>query len=213
MRVNPMLTVIVRCSGILLVAEVLIFQIACSPIQTTPTMTSQGDGAATSFTEGTASPTITEVAQSPLQTPLPVTARPDRGATGFQEETRPLITTTVETAIAPQEDEMPSRDNPKLDSSLNQLLAAYHQGGLAEAQVFVEKRRMVLKDDRVQVEVIAPEEAAIPSLKETIEAVGGEYQGHYQTLLQALVPIDALEALAQRPEVQVIRQPQRPVTQ
>jgi hypothetical protein len=127
------------------------------------------------------------------------------------EETMPLITTTVGTAMAPQEIERPSRGHPKLESSLNQLLEAYHRGGLAEAQAFATMHMMVIEGDRVQVEVMATEEAAIPGLKETVETVGGEYQGHYKTLLQALIPIDDLESLAERPGVQVVRLPQRAV--
>jgi hypothetical protein len=69
-----------------------------------------------------------------------------------------------------------------------------------------------LSNDLVKVEVIATEEAAILSLKETVEAVGGEYQGHYQNLLQVLVPIDTLDSLAGQTGVQVIRPPRRPMT-
>jgi hypothetical protein len=112
--------------------------------------------------------------------------------------------------IAPQEIKRPSEGNPKLGSSLNQLLEAYHQGGLAEAQAFATVHMIVLDDNRVQVEVVASTEA-MSDLIAAIEAVGGEYQTHYQNLLQALVPIDALESLAQRSDVQAIREPQRAV--
>ena len=105
---------------------------------------------------------------------------------------------------------LPKEGNPKLGSSLNQLVEAYDRGGLAEAQAFARTRGMVLRDDRVQVEVVAAGEA-MSDLIEAVEAVGGEYQGHYETLLQALVPIVALESLAERPDVQVIREPQRAV--
>ena len=105
---------------------------------------------------------------------------------------------------------LPKEGNPKLGSSLNQLLEAYRSGGLAEAQAFAKTREMVLRDDRVQVEVVAAREA-MSDLREAVEAVGGEYQGHYETLLQALVPIGALESLAERADVQVIREPQRAV--
>jgi len=126
-------------------------------------------------------------------------------------ETGPLITVTVATAlIAPQEIERPSRGNPKLGSSLNQLLEAYRQGGMAEAQAFAEMHGMVLDDNRVQVQVITATEA-MSDLIAAIEAVGGEYQGHYEAVVQALVAIDALESLAQRPDVQAIREPRRPV--
>jgi hypothetical protein len=117
---------------------------------------------------------------------------------------------TVESAIAPQGGGRPSEQNPKLDSSLNQLLEAQREG-LAEAQAFATTHMMVIEGDRVQVELIATQEEAIDDLIAAVEAVGGEYQGHYTTLLQALVPIGALESLAQRPDVQVIREPQRAI--
>ncbi|MBC8445900.1 MAG: S8 family serine peptidase [Chloroflexi bacterium] len=106
--------------------------------------------------------------------------------------------------------ERPSGGNPKLESSLNQLLEAYRREGLAKAQAFAETHMMVLDDDRVQV-VIETTQEAMSDLKETIEALGGEYQTRYETLLQALVPIDALESLAGRPDVQRVREPRRPM--
>ena len=69
---------------------------------------------------------------------------------------------------------------------------------------------MVLDDNCVQVEVVTST-GAMSDLITAIEAVGGEYQGHYEAMVQALVPIDALESLAQRPDVQAIREPQRAV--
>jgi hypothetical protein len=81
---------------------------------------------------------------------------------------------------------------------------------MAEAQAFAEMHGMVLDDNRVQVQVITATEA-MSDLIAAIEAVGGEYQGHYEAVVQALVAIDALESLAQRPDVQAIREPRRPV--
>lgn len=69
---------------------------------------------------------------------------------------------------------------------------------------------MVLDNNRVQVEVVTFTEAT-SDLIAAVEAVGGEYQGHYEAVVQALVPIDALESLAQRQDVQAIREPQRAV--
>jgi subtilisin family serine protease len=80
---------------------------------------------------------------------------------------------------------------------------------LAGAQDFADKHSMVLKDSSLQVEIIGPQET-MNELIAAVEAAGGTYQGHYQSLLQAMVPIDALESLAQQPEVQVIRDPIRP---
>ena len=117
-------------------------------------------------------------------------------------------TTSVKDVIAPEEIEKPLKGNPKLESSLNQLLEAHCREGLVEAQAFATTHRMVLDDDRVQV-VIETTQGAMSDLKEDVEALGGEYQCHYETLLQALVPIDALEPLAGRSDVQVIREPRR----
>jgi phosphoenolpyruvate-protein kinase (PTS system EI component) len=137
---------------------------------------------------------------------------PQRGEAGAVSiETVTPVTTTVDSAmITPQEIERPSKGNPKLESSLNQLLEAYHRKGLAEAQAFAAMHMMVLDDNRVQVEVVTST-AAMSDLIAAIEAAGGEYQSHYETVVQALVPIDALESLAQRPDVQAIREPQRAV--
>jgi len=136
-------------------------------------------------------------ADSPPPTPTPV-----------REEPTLWITTTVESLEAPVEIGKPAKGHPKLGSSLNQLLEAHRREGLAGAQAFAKTHMMVLDDDRVQVEVLAAPEA-MSTLKEAIEAVGGEYQGHYKTLLQALVPIGALEQLAEREDVWLIRDPVR----
>lgn len=116
----------------------------------------------------------------------------------------------MEITIAPEKPPRPPKGNPKLGSSLNQLLEVYRQEGLGGAQTFATSRDMFLRDDRVQVVIVTTEEA-LSEVREEVEAVGGEYQLHYQNLLQALVPIGELEALAGRPDVQIIREPQRAI--
>jgi hypothetical protein len=103
-----------------------------------------------------------------------------------------------------------SVSNPKLESSLAHLLEAHRREGVGQAQAFAAAHDIVFDGDRVQVVIVtAPE--MIDNLKAVVEAFGGERQGHYESLLQALVPIDALDALAGRPDVQRIREPRRPV--
>ncbi|MGQ9627537.1 MAG: S8 family serine peptidase [Anaerolineae bacterium] len=126
------------------------------------------------------------------------------------EEPSEWITTTVEITVAPEGPPRPPKGNPKLDSSLNQLLEAYRQEGLGGAQTFATSRDMVLRDERVQVVIVTTEEA-LSEVREAVEAVGGEPQLHYQNLLQALVPVGELEALAGRPDVQIIREPRRAI--
>jgi hypothetical protein len=110
--------------------------------------------------------------------------------------------------MAPKDIERPARGNPKLTSSLNQLLKAYRQGGIVEAQAFAKSHHMVLEDDRVQVTVTTTE-GATGGVRDAVEAVGGKYQLHYKNLVQALLPIDKLEIVAQRPDVLLIREPRR----
>ena len=106
--------------------------------------------------------------------------------------------------------EKPAGGNPKLDSSLTELLEAYYRGGRAEAQSFGARHMLAIHDGRVQVEMeILPE--AMDDVRKAIEVAGGEYQGHYKTLVQALVPINSLESLAQRSDVLFIRQPRRAI--
>lgn len=139
-------------------------------------------------------------ADSPSPTPTPVRGGPT-----------PWITTTVRGLEAPVEMVKPAKGHLKLESSLHQLLEAYRLEGLAEAQAFAKTHMMALEDDRVQIVVAATTQEAMSDLREAVEALGGEYQTHYEMVLQALVPIDALESLAKRLDVQAIREPRRPI--
>jgi subtilisin family serine protease len=118
--------------------------------------------------------------------------------------------TTLEVLADIQERARPSTDKTKLESSLNQLLEVHRTKGLEAAQAFATTRTVALDEDRVQV-VVEGTAKTIGDLREAVEALGGEYQTHYRTLLQALVPIGALETLAELPDVRVVREPLRPV--
>jgi hypothetical protein len=101
----------------------------------------------------------------------------------------------------------PGAGNPKLDSSLNQLVGALEMSGTAGTQAYAQAHLLPLDGERVQVEITTTAQA-IPGLKEAIEAIGAEYQGHYQGLLEAWVPIDQLESVSALPEVGFARVPQ-----
>ncbi len=100
--------------------------------------------------------------------------------------------------------------NPKVGSTLTQLLAAGQRGGQTGAQAFSASHLMVVDEAGVQVEILTTPEA-VPDLIKAIEASGGWYQGHYEDLVQAWVPIDSVEAIAARPDVLYVREPQRAV--
>jgi hypothetical protein len=122
------------------------------------------------------------------------------------EQTIPPDATLVE---APRSQE-PVTVHPKLDSTINQLLEAYDGEGMAGAQAFAEVRGLVLEGRSVQVVIVTTPDA-VDGLAEAVASQGGEVQGHYEGLMEALVPIEALVSLAELPEVQQIREPQRAV--
>jgi len=103
-----------------------------------------------------------------------------------------------------------SKSNSKLSSRMNQMLEAYRVGGIAEARIYAINHNMVLQEDRIQVTIVTGEGASA-DVRKAVEAVGGEYQLHYKNLMQAILPISALETMAKRPDVKVIREPRRAV--
>jgi len=129
---------------------------------------------------------------------------------GTEEPAPPEMTLPVDDLVEVQETKSPVTTNSKLDSSLNQLLDAYLNDGMGEAQTFAATHGIVLEGDRVQV-VILTTATVIDKLTETVISLGGEVQGHYEGHLQALVPIDSLESLAAQQDVQRIREPSRPI--
>lgn len=104
----------------------------------------------------------------------------------------------------------PSKGNPKLGSSLNQLLEVHQQNGTAEVQTFVLNHQMVVRDDCIQVTIITADNA-IDQVRNAVEVAGGKYELHYQNRLQAMVPVGVLEELADRSDVLIIREPRRVV--
>lgn len=103
-----------------------------------------------------------------------------------------------------------ARANPKMSSSLNQLLAVYRKGGVNEAVAFAKKRLMVTDKACVQVSIITTEET-IGDVRAAVEGVGGKYQLHFKNRLQMLVPIGELEGLSHRSGILMIREPRRAV--
>ena len=101
-----------------------------------------------------------------------------------------------------------SKSNPKLSFRMNQMLEAYRVGGMSEARIYAVNHNMVLQDDRIQVTIVTSE-GTKGDVRKAVEALGGEYQLHYKNLMQAILPISALEAMAKRPDVKVIREPRR----
>ena len=70
--------------------------------------------------------------------------------------------------------------NPKLESTLAQLLVAYQQEGAAGAQAYAQAHRMAIEGSLVEVEILATTDQ-VASLTGAIEAQGGRVHGHRGT--------------------------------
>jgi Subtilase family/CARDB len=107
--------------------------------------------------------------------------------------------------------------NPKLSSSLNQLLSAYQSGGEPRMKAFAKEQIMELNKNLIQVVIEVTADPHEPlanelfeNLKLRIVEVGGRFELDFNNLLQVLLPIHALEEVANWPEIKFIREPFRP---
>jgi hypothetical protein len=106
--------------------------------------------------------------------------------------------------------------NPKLSSSLNQLVSACKHSAEFRVNAFAKERGMNVKDDliRVVIEINADSheplaEEILDELKARIIHAGGKFELDFHNLLQVLLPVEALEEAASWPEVKFIREPFR----
>ena len=104
----------------------------------------------------------------------------------------------------------PVRDHPNLDSALNQLLVVYEEQGMDGAQAFAGTHGLVLAGQSVEVTIVTTPDQ-VDRLVDTIECLGAEVQADYEERVEAFVPLDRLASVAELPEVQLIREPQRAV--
>jgi len=104
----------------------------------------------------------------------------------------------------------PPKGNPKLESSLGQLIAAYQEGGMFQATSFARQRDLTLQQNRIRVILVAGSED-IALVSEIIKATGGQVEASYRNLIRALVPIAALEGLAEASGIRFIRPPRKPI--
>ena len=106
--------------------------------------------------------------------------------------------------------------NPKLSSSLNQLVSACKHSAEFRVNAFAKERGMKLKDDLIQVVIEINADSREPLAEEILYEVrdriiqaGGKFELDFHNLLQVLLPVEALEEAASWPEVKFIREPFR----
>jgi hypothetical protein len=100
----------------------------------------------------------------------------------------------------------PDKGNAKLDSQLNQLVAAQARG---EAAAFAGRNGIELADGRVTV-VIEYRAGQFEAASKAAADAGAYLEANYANLLQISAPIDALTIIAESDSVLFIRLPERP---
>ena len=100
--------------------------------------------------------------------------------------------------------EEPEKGNVKLDGKLNQLIRAKEQG---EAEEFARQRSIELVDGNVRVEIVC-----LPGHAEEVARAASAFgivEGTARDVVQAVVPITNLNALAEVESIRFIRLPRR----
>jgi hypothetical protein len=95
------------------------------------------------------------------------------------------------------------KGNPKLDSQLNKLVEAEEQGELIS---FAEENNIELNGNKVRV-IIECVEGQLDAVSGAITENSVIVETSYKDLLQALVPVSALEKLSEEPGIRLIRMP------
>jgi hypothetical protein len=127
----------------------------------------------------------------------------------LSQGTQPFATMTVSDTVVSGPQRTPT--SPGLDSALSQLLDAYEAEGLNAAQALGDQSTMVVEGDQVQVVVVGGSDANMEAIRAAITAAGGELQSSYENFQQAMVSVGALESLASRADVKLVRGPHRPI--
>jgi hypothetical protein len=105
-------------------------------------------------------------------------------------------------AGAPEETQHP----PRLDSRLARVLEAFAQGGAGEAAAKAQESGIELHGDRVRV-IVETSEGTGDEAAAAARHLGAAVEGRHDGLVQALVPLAALDALARSGPSQLVRPP------
>ena len=101
----------------------------------------------------------------------------------------------------------PDKGIPKLDSQLSQLVRAAERG---EAASFAQQHGLEISDGMIRV-IIECKPGLIEDARKAANGRGAKEETFYGDMLQALVPVAGLEALAGAESILFIRLPQKPL--
>ncbi|MHB1325845.1 MAG: S8 family serine peptidase [Thermoleophilia bacterium] len=100
------------------------------------------------------------------------------------------------------------RPNPRIDSSLSQLIARLESGGIGAAADFATQRGLLLTDGGVK--VVLEGSTSTTETVALVTAAGGRTETSYGNMVQALIPVESLEKIAASPGISYVRPPARP---
>lgn len=118
------------------------------------------------------------------------------------------------TDLQPMED-YPEKGHPKMESALYRMMKVYLTRGMEQAKEFAKQRLIDMDKDHVRVVLETQPtgtseteiKGATSSVKSEVENLGGMVETSYRQLVQSIVPLDALQNLADMPSVRFIRRP------
>jgi transposase InsO family protein len=84
----------------------------------------------------------------------------------------------------------------KLDTALIEIARAWRSGGAAAAGREMEARSLDTKDQKVKVEIVARDKAAMPELKQRIVQLGGEVTAELENHIWVYLPAAAIDDLS-----------------
>jgi len=117
-----------------------------------------------------------------------------------------------------QMDRSPKGGSPKMESVLYRLMKTYLDQGMEEAKEFARQRAIDMEGDFVRVVLESKTERASKAeinmraslVKTQVENLGGKVETSYRQLVQSVVPLNALGALADFQGVKYLRLPLKP---
>jgi len=106
-----------------------------------------------------------------------------------------------------QIDEYVLENSPKLQSTLIKLMGAPTSSESMEMATLRGTSRAELASGRVRVILEVSNFDKMDEMEQVVIALGGNYEGSYESFVQALVPIESLNTLAHRRDVRFVRFP------
>ena len=95
----------------------------------------------------------------------------------------------------------------KLDSNLATLISLVDTQGIDAAVAWAESSRLDVVDSTIRVVIVAGDDVDPDQIAADVAALGGVVEQRYASLTQALVPIAALDQLAQTNGIAWVRPP------